>query len=59
MCGERGWAPGRVMSTVLVVDDDPSIRRTVTINLRAHGYQVTDVGDGRSALQVVAEEAPE
>jgi two-component system KDP operon response regulator KdpE len=47
------------MSFVLVVDDDPAIRRTLTINLRARGYEVETAGDGRSALQVVDERMPD
>jgi two-component system KDP operon response regulator KdpE len=47
------------MSVVLVVDDDPAIRRTLSINLRARGYDVETAGDGRSALQVVDEQVPD
>jgi len=44
---------------VLVVDDDASMRRTLAINLRARGYEVETVGDGRSALQSLVEEEPD
>lgn len=47
------------MTYVLVVDDDPAIARTLGINLRARDYRVTIAGDGRSALQFVAEEQPD
>lgn len=47
------------MTFVLVVDDDPAIRRTLTINLRARGYDVESAGDGRSALQIVDERMPD
>ena len=47
------------MTFVLVVDDDPGINRTLAINLRARGYDVETVGDGRSALQVVEERMPD
>lgn len=47
------------MSIVLVVDDDPAIRRTLTVNLRARGYDVETAGDGRSALQAVSERMPD
>lgn len=47
------------MTTVLVVDDDPAILRTLKINLRARGYDVQTAGDGRSALQIVSEEMPD
>ncbi|MDN4174956.1 response regulator transcription factor [Nocardioides sp. SOB77] len=47
------------MTFVLVVDDDPAIRRTLSVNLRARGYDVETAGDGRSALQVVDERMPD
>lgn len=47
------------MTTVLVVDDDPGLRRTLGITLRARGYEVLVAADGRSALQAVAEAAPD
>jgi two-component system, OmpR family, KDP operon response regulator KdpE len=47
------------VTAVLVVDDDPAIVRTLTINLRARGYEVYVAGDGRTALDVAREEQPE
>jgi two-component system KDP operon response regulator KdpE len=47
------------MTIVLTVDDDPAILRTLTINLRARGYEVESAGDGRSALQIVHERMPD
>jgi two-component system KDP operon response regulator KdpE len=44
---------------VLVVDDEPHIVRTLTINLRARDYEVESTGDGRSALQVMQERTPD
>jgi len=44
---------------VLAVDDDPAILRTLSINLRARGYDVETARDGRSALQVVDERMPD
>jgi two-component system KDP operon response regulator KdpE len=44
---------------VLAVDDDPAILRTLSINLRARGYDVETAGDGRSALQVIDERMPD
>lgn len=41
------------------VDDDPALLRTLTVNLRARGYEVATAGDGRSALQVIAERTPD
>lgn len=42
------------MSKVLVVDDDVALARALDINLRARGYEVTVVHDGRAALHGAA-----
>jgi two-component system, OmpR family, KDP operon response regulator KdpE len=47
------------MSRVLVVDDEPQIRRTLAINLRARGYQVDLAATGEEALKAVADEQPD
>jgi two-component system KDP operon response regulator KdpE len=48
------------MSTrVLVVDDEPQIRRALAINLRARGYEVELAEDGRIALDVAARTHPD
>jgi two-component system KDP operon response regulator KdpE len=47
------------MTFVLTVDDDPAIRRTLGINLRARGYEVEAAGDGRTALQSVHDRMPD
>lgn len=47
------------MSFVLVVDDDPAILRTLSINLKARDHEVETAGDGRSALQIVDERMPD
>jgi CheY-like chemotaxis protein len=44
---------------VLVVDDDPAIRRLVETILRLGGYAVTTVGDGGEALGLVAQWHPD
>jgi two-component system KDP operon response regulator KdpE len=36
---------------VLVVDDEPAIRRLLRTSLRAHGYDVVEADDGRKALE--------
>ncbi len=41
-----------------MVDDDQALARALGINLRAHGYDVTVVHDGRAALDRVAHEHP-
>ncbi|MEO7236525.1 MAG: response regulator transcription factor [Lapillicoccus sp.] len=47
------------MTVVLVVDDDPHLRRTLGINLRARDYEVELTADGRSALQALGDRIPD
>jgi two-component system KDP operon response regulator KdpE len=47
------------VSRVLVVDDDPRLQRTLSIALRAHSHEVLTAADGRTALQVAAEDEPD
>jgi CheY-like chemotaxis protein len=47
------------ISTVLVVDDDPSVRRLVCDVLQAYGYSTVDAADGFSALRLVQSEHPD
>jgi len=44
---------------ILVVDDEPQIRRALRTNLQAHGYQVETAGNGGEALEIAAAAAPE
>ena len=47
------------MSRVLVVDDEPQIRRALGINLRARGYDVDLAPDGERALDMAARHHPD
>jgi two-component system, OmpR family, KDP operon response regulator KdpE len=47
------------MSRVLVVDDEPQIRRALGINLRARGYDVDLAPDGERALEAAARHHPD
>ena len=47
------------MSRVLVVDDEPQIRRALAINLRARGYQVDLAATGEEALNAAAGQPPD
>ncbi len=47
------------MTRILVVDDEPTLVRTLSINLRARGYEVEHAFDGRSAVQSIGEEVPD
>jgi two-component system KDP operon response regulator KdpE len=44
-------------SRVLIVDDDPQIRRAVQTSLRARGYVVFSAASGEAALDVLATDA--
>jgi CheY-like chemotaxis protein len=47
------------ITKVLVVDDDPSVRRLVCDVLQAYGYSTVDAADGFSALRAVQAERPD
>jgi two-component system, OmpR family, KDP operon response regulator KdpE len=47
------------VSTVLVVDDDPALVRALSINLRAHGYEVHAADTGAGALRLAASRPPD
>ena len=44
---------------IMVVDDDPSIRKFIKANLEARDYRVLIAGDGKEAIQIMEEELPE
>jgi two-component system KDP operon response regulator KdpE len=46
-------------SRVLVVDDEPQIRRFLRTSLSAHGYRVIEAACGRDAITLAATEQPE
>lgn len=46
---------GGERATVLVVDDDPSLRLLCRVNLELEGYRVVEAGDLESAQQALAE----
>ncbi len=47
------------MTSVLVVDDDPQILKTLRITLHARGYEVTTATRGRQALSLAAATTPD
>src|SRR5487761_1732943 len=47
------------MSRVLVVDDEPQIRRTLEVNLRARDYEVDLARTGEEALDLAARHHPD
>jgi two-component system, OmpR family, KDP operon response regulator KdpE len=44
---------------VLIVDDEPQIRRSLRVALRANGYDVEEAATGESALEQAATRVPE
>jgi two-component system KDP operon response regulator KdpE len=46
------------MTTVLVIDDEPQLLRTLRINLSARGYRVLTAGTGAAALRAAAAQHP-
>src|SRR3954470_7155830 len=47
------------MSSVLIVDDEPNIRRMVGALLASEGYEVRDAADGAAGLARAAESTPD
>ncbi len=47
------------MTSILVVDDEPQIRRALRVNLEARDFRVLEAVDGESALHVAAEQRPD
>lgn len=48
-----------MMQRVLVVDDEPQIRRALRVGLTGHGYEVTLAASGEEALDQAATSAPD
>lgn len=46
-------------SRVLVVDDDPAIRRILSQTLELEDYEVSGAADGEEALGMISEEMPD
>jgi two-component system KDP operon response regulator KdpE len=47
------------VTTVLVVDDEPQIRRALVTNLKAREYEVLQAATGEEALRLAAERRPD
>jgi two-component system KDP operon response regulator KdpE len=47
------------MTRILVVEDEPGLRKALGINLRARGYEVTLAADGRTALTAASQYPPD
>jgi two-component system KDP operon response regulator KdpE len=49
----------KVAATVLIVDDEPAIRRLLRSSLQANDYRTVEAENGRAALEAVAREKPD
>ncbi len=58
MSGVDGPEP-TVGARVLIVDDEPQIRRTLELNLAARGYSVDQAADGTTALELARRHHPD
>lgn len=47
------------MTHILVVEDDPALRRSLTLNLTARGYSVDETGNGEDALRLAGRRVPD
>jgi two-component system response regulator RegX3 len=48
-----------VVKTILVVEDEPTLRETLAEALEADGFRATQAGDGRAALERFREDPPD
>jgi two-component system KDP operon response regulator KdpE len=44
---------------VLVIDDEPPIRKLLRVGLTAHGYQIIEASSGKMALELLTEQPPD
>ncbi|MFZ0989412.1 MAG: response regulator transcription factor [Xanthobacteraceae bacterium] len=44
---------------VLVIDDEPPIRKLLRVGLSAHGYQIMEASSGKIALELLGEQPPD
>lgn len=47
------------MTRILIVDDEPQIRRALRTSLQAHGYEVATAATGEEALALAVDAAPD
>lgn len=45
--------------TILIADDEPSIRQLVAFTLRRRGYTIIEAEDGATALELIRGESPD
>ena len=57
--GTLQGAPESAKATLLVVDDEPAVRRVLVMRLQLAGYRVVCAEDGEEALEVFHRESPD
>ena len=57
--GSLQGAPESTKATLLVVDDEPAVRRVLVMRLQLAGYRVVCAEDGEEALEVFHRESPD
>lgn len=50
---------GNLSVTILVVDDEPPIRKLLRVGLTAEGYSIVEAPNARTAVQLVSESPPD
>jgi len=53
------WRGERPQPSILMVDDDPDVRRIVTVMLEQAGYTVRSARDGQEAFRMIMAERPD
>jgi len=47
------------VATILVCEDDPSLRLLFRLTIEPHGYRVVEAGDGRSGIELARSAEPD
>lgn len=53
---EAGASPNTAVPCILVVDDDPNIRRLIIASLKRDGYRFCEASNGAEALEIMRNE---
>src|SRR6266849_5400347 len=48
-----------MLTKILIIEDDPALRRGLALTLKSEGYRVTEAENGRAGLEAVSNELPD